>query len=611
MVTHRRGGRGGCGAHIPRDGSLPATNGSVPQSGRSASPGAVMQQTEIRLFGRVWVRRSDGTVVQPTEWRTTKTVDLLRLLALDPHMSVPVARIRSLLWPDSDEIHAGASLRTATSQLRKALGPDVVERKSASLGLRHVWVDSQRHAGVLAEIDRARRQGDDAAVVSLVREADALYTGDIEAEDTSGDWLRALCAQWRARHAGALVDGADAAARLHWMRDCVDLAERAAALDPHSEDAVRTLMRGLAGLGRTAPALAAFERLRTALAEQFGVDPAPQTRALHLQLLRAGRPEGRRVPLRHPATATMVDALTRLRRSDAGRGVVWVTGPRGSGRADAVMSACAELGLTLRGPSAAAAQLPLQRSPGATDRHAAEAVVLLASPWDCAEQVRLTTDELPHAIVVALLEPGEIDVAGSLTDIPAETVHVVDLNRDELRALARDVLQAEPTEALLVRLCADTGCLAGLAREQLARWLAGGDVVWTPDGMDLSPGDPDVSRNTCVPDLLRRLPGLAADVLAAVATADGDLTDEQIGDLFVGEHLEGPAPVAEAVDSLLDAGLLSASPIGVHLTDRGMRAQILGWVRPSVRRRLEQRVAMLLGRHLRLAPQQVGGRVVG
>ena len=34
--------------------------------------------------------------------------------------------------------------------------------------------------------------------------------------------------------------------------------------------------------GEPAPALAVFERLRTALVEELGVDPAPETRAVHL-----------------------------------------------------------------------------------------------------------------------------------------------------------------------------------------------------------------------------------------------------------------------------------------------------------------------------------------
>ena len=41
---------------------------------------------EIRLLGPLYVRRADSTLVEPGAWRTGKTLDLLRLLALGaPH----------------------------------------------------------------------------------------------------------------------------------------------------------------------------------------------------------------------------------------------------------------------------------------------------------------------------------------------------------------------------------------------------------------------------------------------------------------------------------------------------------------------------------------------
>ena len=41
------------------------------------------EPVEIRLLGSLRVRRGDSSVVDASEWRTGKTLDLLRLLALD------------------------------------------------------------------------------------------------------------------------------------------------------------------------------------------------------------------------------------------------------------------------------------------------------------------------------------------------------------------------------------------------------------------------------------------------------------------------------------------------------------------------------------------------
>jgi DNA-binding SARP family transcriptional activator len=58
-------------------------------------------------------------------------------------------------------------------------------------------------------------------------------------------------------------------------------------LDPTNETAHRLLMRAYAALGETAAGLRDFEVYRRHLAEELGVDPSPETRALHLELLRS------------------------------------------------------------------------------------------------------------------------------------------------------------------------------------------------------------------------------------------------------------------------------------------------------------------------------------
>src|SRR2546429_9747467 len=81
-------------------------------------PGGTMTQNEleIRLLGPLRVRRSDGTEVDPREWRTGKTADLLRLLAVRSGQPVPVDTILEALWPRVDPQEGLASPRTAGSQ---------------------------------------------------------------------------------------------------------------------------------------------------------------------------------------------------------------------------------------------------------------------------------------------------------------------------------------------------------------------------------------------------------------------------------------------------------------------------------------------------------------
>ena len=58
------------------------------------------------------------------------------------------------------------------------------------------------------------------------------------------------------------------------------------AADPFDEAAHRWYMSASAAAGEPAKALAAYEALRQRLGDNLGTDPAPQTRDLHLAILR-------------------------------------------------------------------------------------------------------------------------------------------------------------------------------------------------------------------------------------------------------------------------------------------------------------------------------------
>ncbi|MYU19605.1 AfsR family transcriptional regulator, partial [Streptomyces sp. SID8361] len=59
-------------------------------------------------------------------------------------------------------------------------------------------------------------------------------------------------------------------------------------------------IRALRDVGRAAEALAAYEEIRTEIAERLGVDPGPELRALHAELLRAS---GEGFPVVRPGSA--------------------------------------------------------------------------------------------------------------------------------------------------------------------------------------------------------------------------------------------------------------------------------------------------------------------
>ena len=116
--------------------------------------------------------------------------------------------------------------------------------------------------------------------------------------------------------------------------DAAAHATAALRADPYDEAALRTLMRAHVAAGRPASALAEFARVRELLADELGVDPAPETRALHEELLR-----DEPAPPRLRSKGLVVGRTTELRaldaeleRSRAGARVVLVSGEPGVGK---------------------------------------------------------------------------------------------------------------------------------------------------------------------------------------------------------------------------------------------------------------------------------------
>jgi DNA-binding SARP family transcriptional activator len=249
----------------------------------SVSPHRVIR---IRLLGPLEVERLDGVAVGWHEWRTGKTMDLLRILALNSGRPVRMSSVIDKLWPQVGWDRARASVRTAASDIRRAVGANCIARQNEHLLLRGAWVDAIRYREVARFAHLAAKSGQHARVVHLTSAAERLYRGNFHAHNDESPWARAERDHLLRTRRAMLCEAADAAILLGKHDDAVDFAESAIRIDPTSEAAHRALMRSYAGLGEIANALRAFEAYRSHLAEELGADPSPQTRELHLRLLR-------------------------------------------------------------------------------------------------------------------------------------------------------------------------------------------------------------------------------------------------------------------------------------------------------------------------------------
>ncbi|MET1037429.1 MAG: BTAD domain-containing putative transcriptional regulator [Aeromicrobium sp.] len=570
---------------------------------RPSSRGTAPDRTEIRMFGRLFVRRSDGEVVGADEWSTGKTADLLRLLALHGNRPVSVQSLISKLWPDVEEHKAKASLRTAASRVRQVLGEPCVERSLGGLVLRNTWSDVVTFQSIVHEMTVALRGGDHARVVERAHEAEALYVADFEAYDDRSFWATETRESLRLSRQSMLADAGESALKLMWMRDAIDFSTSAIAEDVCFERPHRTLMRAHAALGEVELALRAFEHCRVALSQELGADPSPQTRALHIQILSGDTEQPMIKPFAGRVDEVRAAAGT-LRRALAGDGcdVVCVTGPPGSGRSALLETAVAQIEdahLRVLLDDGLASIVP-----GLADvagDHRSDIVAWGPCDGDPRwEVIRLLTafaeidTTAPRVIaVITSSEAGDL-LAEALEDGPISLHRVTSgpLSDADLKALAATALSGTPTPHLLQELTVQSERMAGRAVWILRDWMTAGWILSTMDGLELYQGAPAFAGEAPVGTYFRltleRLTHDELEFCQLLALMDRPVSAEMV------HRMIGDEPDIEDIqtrlDGLADLGLLRIGRPGYEFRNRAMRDAFELNLRPSVKARAQRRI---------------------
>lgn len=578
----------------------------------------VLDLAEVRVLGPFRVRTATGDLVDPRAWRTAKTRDLVRLLALAGGDPVPIEAIVDALWPASEPPRGRASVRTAASQVRQVFGEDHLVRTGGGLALKGAWVDALAFAGLAGSAGHLLATGDRASGVTTAWEAVNLYSGDLCEDEPYAEWVQAERERYRSMLRGLLLDAADAAGELCWFRDASELAHRALLLDSCAERAYRTLMRAHARLGETELAFGMYERCRRCLADELGVDPSAETQALHLSLLRAAPvdlPSPRFVG--HEAElATVEEALREAAEERRAVGVL-VSGPAGSGRSSFVRQVLqrwphrvVEVRLpsvesgSPEGPGSDAlaralsgdvVAMPRQSGNGEPPLLGEPLLVVVedlhrAVPGDLAALDRaLDRDDSPVSVLATLNRPAAAHprlAAGprwrevTLLALAPEQVHVV----------LESVLGGAPSAALADEVYCRTGGLPGPVVDVAAALMRAGGLLATSDGLVTAPASADHAsgredaRLARVRDQSGGTGGQVLDILAVLnrptsVGALAALTGVDLGEL------------AAVLGQLTDHGVLARSGGLIGFRDAVTREAAYRWLRPTVRERLHRVIA--------------------
>ena len=217
------------------------------------------------------------------------------LLAVQPGELVRRETVIDMLWGQRPPATAAELVQAHVSRLRRVLDPGgrggLLEQGPAGYRLRAGAgeLDAAAFAELAGRAGAAAASGDAAAACGLYARALALWRGEPAADAPVLRGHPAVTDLVR-RRAEAVLGYADAACGLGWHQRVLPLLEALGREQPLEERIHARLMVALAGAGRQAAAMEAFEALRRRLDEDLGVRPGPELIAAHQRVLRQDIP---------------------------------------------------------------------------------------------------------------------------------------------------------------------------------------------------------------------------------------------------------------------------------------------------------------------------------
>jgi DNA-binding SARP family transcriptional activator len=165
----------------------------------------------------------------------------------------------------------------------------IVEGGEVALNRRLVWLDTWafeqavRNAQTLfAAADLGGRREE---FVSAVDEALTLYRGPLLGTDVDAAWATERRERYRASLVRLVTAAAQAADKLHWSEEMVEIGRRAFECETLSDPLCRRLMKALAQAERGAEAVEVFLTFRTTLHALKQGEPSAATVELYKQIL--------------------------------------------------------------------------------------------------------------------------------------------------------------------------------------------------------------------------------------------------------------------------------------------------------------------------------------
>lgn len=250
------------------------------------------QRTEFLVLGPLELRQGGRLVpLGPPRVRV-----VLALLLISRNSVVSVERFIDELWPARPPAGPRPLIHDYLARLRRVLAHEsarlVTRRPGYLLRVADEELDLGRYERLLARARTAAAAGRLHDGLARYRESERLWRAHPYADVPATSAIRAIAASVTEQRLNALEELYEIALRLDTGPRVIPDLRLTVAAHPHRERLAGLLMRAQYRAGHTAEALATYHATRRRLADDLGLDPGPELRALERAILR-GEPTRR------------------------------------------------------------------------------------------------------------------------------------------------------------------------------------------------------------------------------------------------------------------------------------------------------------------------------
>jgi SARP family transcriptional regulator, regulator of embCAB operon len=275
---------------------------------------------EILALGALEVR-DHGRRLGPADLGGRKPKQVLELLVAAGGKPAPKEQLIDRLWGEQPPRHPVPTLENHVWVLRRhlthaACEPVVMAEAGAyRLALERVSLDLERFDALLHRTD----VGSPARTRAQLEQALVLVRGEVFEDEPYAEWALSLRETYRAKVRDARLQLAELALSASDIGTALEQASVVLDQDALSERASRVLMHAHRQRGDRDRAVAVFDALQRRLRTELGVEPLPETIAVHAEVRRGGpqarlRTRQRTVPGRRPMEPRSSAAAPRQER---------------------------------------------------------------------------------------------------------------------------------------------------------------------------------------------------------------------------------------------------------------------------------------------------------